>query len=399
MRLLLTFLFCALGAEGNPYFHNNFFPIDEKIEPPCRAGFRNIGGSCYRIVIVGGDHEQARTICRAIGADIDLATIRCPEENEGIYKMTKEQWIADAFDEVKRENKLWDGYSWNMWIGLHGSDAKVRPDPSQWYVDRDMKHYYRNWASKQPDNYWGTKREACAYMYIRESFINHAANPWDPATWNDWECSKTMFAAVCEQSVMTSGQGCIKSKLALHILENEFLTRLVWEPDAHRQYLPGRPAASSWIGGRGDPALESSKRGQLEGRQPGRFHEFLGTPTFSRTLVDFSSSPTTVLKLRAAQNEFLCKLAWYPECASTAFEGWKNGTAWIGGQSSTDNTVRIDGWTDGSPVDFTNFATGSKTNPYLVFKPYKCGGKSTYGAWALIAPGPLLEASFAELCA
>ncbi|CAJ0573003.1 unnamed protein product, partial [Mesorhabditis spiculigera] len=129
--------------------------------------------------------------------------------------MTKEQWIADAFDEVKRENKLWDGYSWNMWIGLHGSDAKVRPDPSQWYVDRDMKHYYRNWASKQPDNYWGTKREACAYMYIRESFINHAANPWDPATWNDWECSKTMFAAVCEQSVMTSGQGCIKSKLAL----------------------------------------------------------------------------------------------------------------------------------------------------------------------------------------
>ncbi|CAJ0566005.1 unnamed protein product, partial [Mesorhabditis spiculigera] len=70
------------------------------------------------------------------------------------------------------------------------------------------------------------------------------------------------------------------------------------------------------------------------------------------------------------ENEFLSKLAWYPECTKTLMSGWKLGTTWIGGMSTSNTTVTLDSWVDSSAVDYTNFADFALPNRYLLFKPY-----------------------------
>ncbi|CAJ0934033.1 unnamed protein product, partial [Mesorhabditis belari] len=165
--------------------HNDPIVADTCSKVP---GFTDVGGSCYKVIEVTGDRDDARTACRKVHANADLATIRCAAENKAIFGMISAN-TKKKCAKVRGSNP----YNGHLWIGLNDENIG---DGVGWVNGASTP--YRNWQSGEPN----TQSEVYTAMFVA-SVSNSLEQKW-----NDVSVNAIMCAAVCEVQVATSGNGC-----------------------------------------------------------------------------------------------------------------------------------------------------------------------------------------------
>jgi hypothetical protein len=139
----------------------------------CPCGLQRHSGHVYLFCLETRDWEEALAECEKLD-NYSLVVIN---------DATEQDFVRNAGQAVQ------SGSWW--WLGYHDRNGSYSEEPgSAWeWVDGSTSGY-TNWASGQPDNYWG---EDCAHMY-------------DDGRWNDLDCDSNSWddddvSVVCESTV------------------------------------------------------------------------------------------------------------------------------------------------------------------------------------------------------
>ncbi|CAJ0961092.1 unnamed protein product, partial [Mesorhabditis belari] len=159
-------------------------------------GFTNIGGSCYKVVVVNGNRAAAIAACKNAHANANLGTIRCKAENTGTYQLSQDIAVNDCSNVDYGDN-----YLFQMWIGLNNEND---PNGVSWVNGGNST--YRNWSPNEPNNGDLQGAEPSTQMYI--NWFMDSTNEIVAGAWNDYSPAATTCAALCEVLTKTSGKTC-----------------------------------------------------------------------------------------------------------------------------------------------------------------------------------------------
>ncbi|CAJ0929403.1 unnamed protein product, partial [Mesorhabditis belari] len=135
-------------------------------------------------IYVNGNQAEAKTQCKKLHPDADLASIRCDAENEGIWKLSQGSF-KDRCATHDPTNKYLD----QLIIGKSNGD----------WIDC-TNTTYSNWNAGEPNNAGGNEP-------VSTLFITNESPQFPKGKWNDLADGK-FCAAMCELLVGTTGNSC-----------------------------------------------------------------------------------------------------------------------------------------------------------------------------------------------
>ncbi|CAJ0958832.1 unnamed protein product, partial [Mesorhabditis belari] len=158
------------------------------------AGFKAVGGSCYKAIYVNADYAGARAKCKAAHVDADLATIRCDAENTG---------ASGVVSAALKTQCLSFGEFFHSQL-LLGINNVTRTSGISWTNGANTT--YRNWAPGEPN---GSPVDAVSSATLYIASTNPAGGVTYPlGKWENTPPDWVVCAALCEVITAKTGTGC-----------------------------------------------------------------------------------------------------------------------------------------------------------------------------------------------